>query len=143
MSITDYGGQGSVFLISSNGETNRLPIPSGSPNDPLGWSPLKFFWHKSATCAIGNRGLARGNCTFSTRRAFIFAFPVLGYWCFDMGTSFNGCWSATSLHNLYSASHNLDIDGCIIARFPYPPQSQMSPRNCGSHFSELDDPHDT
>ncbi|CZT45797.1 uncharacterized protein RSE6_06150 [Rhynchosporium secalis] len=43
MSITDYGGQGSVFLISSNGETNRLPVPSGSPNDPLGWSPLKSF----------------------------------------------------------------------------------------------------
>ncbi|KAL2071007.1 hypothetical protein VTL71DRAFT_14033 [Oculimacula yallundae] len=43
MSGKDYGKQGSVFLITSNGETIRLPIPSRSPNDPLRWSSLKTF----------------------------------------------------------------------------------------------------
>ncbi|CZR67367.1 uncharacterized protein PAC_17266 [Phialocephala subalpina] len=39
----DYGRKGSVFLITSNGETIQLPIPSRSPNDPLKWSNLKKF----------------------------------------------------------------------------------------------------
>ncbi|ORY58860.1 major facilitator superfamily transporter [Pseudomassariella vexata] len=32
---------GSVFLISSDGQMLSLPIPSDSPNDPLGWSSRK------------------------------------------------------------------------------------------------------
>ena len=32
---------GTVYLISSNGKMLRLPIPSNSPNDPLGWSNKK------------------------------------------------------------------------------------------------------
>lgn len=37
----DHGRKGSVFLITSSGETLRLPIPSRSPNDPLQWSNFK------------------------------------------------------------------------------------------------------
>ncbi|KAG4440385.1 hypothetical protein IFR05_004125 [Cadophora sp. M221] len=44
MSKSDYGKQGSVFLITSNGETICLPIPSRSPNDPLRWGPLRTFF---------------------------------------------------------------------------------------------------
>ncbi|KAH6708746.1 major facilitator superfamily transporter [Leptodontidium sp. MPI-SDFR-AT-0119] len=43
MAKSDYGKQGSVFLITSNGETICLPIPSRSPNDPLRWGRLKTF----------------------------------------------------------------------------------------------------
>lgn len=39
----EYGKKGSVFLISSNGETLQLPIPSQLPNDPLKWSNFKRF----------------------------------------------------------------------------------------------------
>ena len=38
---------GSVFLITSDGRTLRLPIPSPSPNDPLNWSSQK------RVCALG------------------------------------------------------------------------------------------
>jgi hypothetical protein len=38
---------GSVFLITSDGRTLRLPIPSPSPNDPLNWS----LWKR--VCALG------------------------------------------------------------------------------------------
>ncbi|KAH7360469.1 major facilitator superfamily transporter [Rhexocercosporidium sp. MPI-PUGE-AT-0058] len=31
----------SVFLITSDGKTLRLPIPSSSPKDPLNWHPVK------------------------------------------------------------------------------------------------------
>ena len=56
MSKSDYGKQGSVFLITSNGETIRLPIPFRSPNDPLTWSPLKtflFYFSMSVFTTIG------------------------------------------------------------------------------------------
>jgi hypothetical protein len=33
--------QSSVYLITSDGRTLELPIPSRSPNDPLRWSLLK------------------------------------------------------------------------------------------------------
>lgn len=33
--------QGSVFLITSDGRTLELPIPSQSPHDPLTWSHWK------------------------------------------------------------------------------------------------------
>jgi hypothetical protein len=32
---------GSVFVITSDGRTLRLPIPSPSPSDPLNWSLQK------------------------------------------------------------------------------------------------------
>jgi hypothetical protein len=41
-SIREYGAaQSSVYLITSDGRTLELPIPSRSPNDPLRWSLLK------------------------------------------------------------------------------------------------------
>lgn len=43
--------QASVFLITSDGQTLNLPIPSQSPDDPLNWSPLKRFF------AVGAMGL--------------------------------------------------------------------------------------
>ncbi|KUJ06922.1 major facilitator superfamily transporter [Mollisia scopiformis] len=41
--------QGSVFLITSDGRTLQLPIPSQSQHDPLTWSKWKRF---RALCAI-------------------------------------------------------------------------------------------
>lgn len=32
---------GSIFLITSDGKTLKLPMPSNSPNDPLNWSLRK------------------------------------------------------------------------------------------------------
>jgi hypothetical protein len=40
--MREYGAaQSSVYLITSDGRTLELPIPSRSPNDPLRWSLLK------------------------------------------------------------------------------------------------------
>jgi hypothetical protein len=36
-----YQLSGSVFLIAGNGKTLKLPAPSASPADPLGWSKWK------------------------------------------------------------------------------------------------------
>jgi hypothetical protein len=36
-----YTLSGSVFLISANGHTIKLPTPSDSPADPLGWGRWK------------------------------------------------------------------------------------------------------
>jgi hypothetical protein len=36
-----YTLAGSVFLITGNGKTLKLPAPSDSPADPLGWSKWK------------------------------------------------------------------------------------------------------
>jgi hypothetical protein len=44
MSSQDYSdcaGKGSVYLITSSGQTVELPIPSELPNDPLRWSWIK------------------------------------------------------------------------------------------------------
>lgn len=32
---------GSIYLITSDGKTLKLPMPSNSPYDPLKWSPRK------------------------------------------------------------------------------------------------------
>ena len=34
---------GSVFLISSDGDILKLPMPSNSPRDPLNWSKKRRF----------------------------------------------------------------------------------------------------
>lgn len=49
-----YDLSGSVFLITSNGRTLDLPMPSDSRNDPLNWS-----WWKTggAMIALGSYGL--------------------------------------------------------------------------------------
>ncbi|KAH7394265.1 major facilitator superfamily domain-containing protein [Phaeosphaeria sp. MPI-PUGE-AT-0046c] len=39
-----YTLSGSVFLIAGNGKTLKLPAPSASPADPLGWSKWKRIW---------------------------------------------------------------------------------------------------
>ncbi|EKD20957.1 uncharacterized protein L3040_004576 [Drepanopeziza brunnea f. sp. 'multigermtubi'] len=41
--MADRDRKGSVFLITSTGDTIGLPIPSKSPNDPLTWCSLKLF----------------------------------------------------------------------------------------------------
>lgn len=40
--VENTGPQGSVYLITSDGRTLSLPIPSQSPCDPLNWS----LWRK-------------------------------------------------------------------------------------------------
>ncbi|PQE28797.1 major facilitator superfamily transporter protein [Rutstroemia sp. NJR-2017a WRK4] len=43
-SARDYSAtQGSVYLITSDGRTLQLPVPSESPNDPLNWSSYRLF----------------------------------------------------------------------------------------------------
>ena len=51
-----YNLSGSVFLITSDGTTLKLPVPSDSPADPLGWGRWKrigaflaVYWYSTIT----------------------------------------------------------------------------------------------
>ncbi|KAH7095543.1 major facilitator superfamily domain-containing protein [Paraphoma chrysanthemicola] len=54
-----YNMSGSVFLITSMGQTLKLPIPSESPADPLGWGKWKragaflaVFWFSAVSLTV-------------------------------------------------------------------------------------------
>lgn len=48
---------GTVYLITSNGEVLRLPIPSNSPQDPLNWGMKKRALAFLALASLGSTSL--------------------------------------------------------------------------------------
>lgn len=54
-----YNGSGSVFLITGTGKTLKLPVPSDSPADPLGWGTWKragvflaVYWYSIVSIVV-------------------------------------------------------------------------------------------